>query len=62
MGKIKKSIVAGIAILAFSSNANASGYPVFDAAANGQLTIVFGKLGGIIAGQATQTTAINGMT
>lgn len=62
MSKIKKSIVAGIAILAFSSNANASGYPVFDAAANGQLTTALGKLGGIIAGQATQTTAINGMT
>ena len=62
MSKIKKSIVAGIAILAFSSNANAGGYPVFDAAANGQLTTALGKLGGIIAGQATQTTAINGMT
>ena len=59
---MKKSIVAGIAILAFSSNANAGGYPVFDAAANGQLTTALGKLGGIIAGQATQTTAINGMT
>jgi hypothetical protein len=62
MSKMKKSIVAGIAILAFSSNANAGGYPVFDAAANGQLTTALGKLGGIIAGQATQTTAINGMT
>lgn len=55
MGKIKKSIVAGIAILTFSSNANASGYPVFDAMANGQL-------GGLITGQVAQTTAINGMT
>lgn len=59
MSKMKKSIVAGIAILAFSSNANASGYPVFDAGANTQLAAAVKELGAIFTGQATQTTVLN---